>query len=91
MALDCPAVARLDWQALAKAAMHPMQVRILERAAAGEKLTPVRLAEEMGEKLGNTAYHVRCLHDRGLLKKAGTKQVRGAVAHYYVIAENALR
>jgi DNA-binding transcriptional ArsR family regulator len=81
----------LDWEQLAKASMHPLALRILEKAAAGEKLSPKAVADEFGEKLGNASYHMRALHERGLLKTAGTKHRRGALQHFYVIAEKALR
>jgi DNA-binding MarR family transcriptional regulator len=83
-------VPELDWEQLAKASMHPLALRILEKAAAGEKLSPKAVADELGEKLGNVSYHVRTLHEKGLLEKAGTKPRRGAVQHFYVIAEKAL-
>jgi DNA-binding MarR family transcriptional regulator len=82
----------LDWESLAKASMHPLQVRILERAAATpeEKFSPNGLAQEFGEKLGNVSYHVRTLLAAGLLTRAGTTPRRGAVEHYYKIAPKAL-
>jgi DNA-binding MarR family transcriptional regulator len=86
-------VPNLNWEALAKASMHPLQVRILERAAAapGEKFSPNGLAQEFGEKLGNVSYHVRTLLTASLIQKAGTTPRRGAVEHYYKIAPAALR
>jgi DNA-binding transcriptional ArsR family regulator len=86
-------VADLNWKALATASMHPLALRILERAAAepDERFAPTELALELDEKLGNVSYHMRALVAAGLLKPAGTKTVRGALKHYYVIAEGALR
>jgi hypothetical protein len=91
--LHCRAVVELDWQGLAEASMHPLKLRILERAATNPdaKFSPVELAHEFGEKLGSVSYHVRQLHAQRLLKKVGTKPVRGAVQHFYVIAGKALR
>jgi DNA-binding MarR family transcriptional regulator len=85
-------MAELDWQSLAKASMHPLQVRILEHAAAApdERISPNELSQEFGEKLGNMSYHVRALVARGLLKKAGTTQRRGAVEHHYKVAAKAV-
>jgi predicted transcriptional regulator len=54
-------------------------------------VAPIELADELDAKLGDVSYHVRVLHSRGLLKKAGTETRRGAVKHYYAIAEPALR
>jgi predicted transcriptional regulator len=73
--------------------MHPLQVRILERAAAAPdaKFSPNGLAHEFGEKLGNVSYHVRTLLSAGLIQKAGTTPRRGAVEHHYKIAAKSLR
>jgi|tagenome__1003787_1003787.scaffolds.fasta_scaffold20333379_2 DNA-binding transcriptional ArsR family regulator len=83
----------LDYEALAKAALHPLQVQILERAAKApeERFSAVELADEFDVKLPNISYHVRVLGERGLLKKAGTKQRRGAIQHYYKLAANLQR
>lgn len=83
----------LNWEQLAKAAMHPLQVRILERAAASpdERFSPNGLAREFGEKLGNVSYHVRTLLTAGLIKRAGTTPRRGAVEHHHKIAAKTLR
>jgi DNA-binding MarR family transcriptional regulator len=83
----------LDWEALAKASMHPLQVRILERAATApdERFSPNGLAREFGEKLGNVSYHVRTLLAADLLTRAGTTPRRGAVEHHYKIATKSLR
>jgi predicted transcriptional regulator len=72
--------------------MHPLQVRVLERAAADPdgRFSPNELAKEFGEKLGNVSYHVRVLAQAGLVKKAGTTPKRGAVQHHYKIAPKAL-
>jgi DNA-binding MarR family transcriptional regulator len=90
--VDCRAVAALNWESLAKASMHPLQVHILERAAAApdDRFSPTELAADFGEPLGNVSYHVRTLFDRGLLKKAGTTPRRGAVQHHYKIATKSL-
>ncbi|MEA2492852.1 MAG: hypothetical protein QOJ29_763 [Thermoleophilaceae bacterium] len=84
-------MADLDLEQLAKASMHPLQICVLELAASGEKVSPVDLEDDVGVPLGNCAYHVRVLHERGLLKKAGTKRRRGAIQHYYVLTAKALR
>lgn len=73
-----------------KAMAHPLRLRILARAAAGE-VTPVALAKVMGATLGTTSYHVRVLHDAGYLKLTRETQVRGAVRHHYRVAAKARR
>jgi DNA-binding MarR family transcriptional regulator len=51
------------------------------------KASPSELSERMGEKLGNLSYHVRQLHAAGFLARAGTRPVRGAVEHFYVVSD----
>ena len=65
-----------------KALSHPLRVRILallqERTA-----SPRELAEWLDATLGTVSYHVRTLHDFGLIELVRTTQVRGAIAHHY--------
>jgi DNA-binding transcriptional ArsR family regulator len=65
-----------------KALSHPLRVRILallqERTA-----SPRELAEWLDATLGTVSYHVRALHDFGLIELVRTTQVRGAIAHHY--------
>src|SRR5215203_601811 len=65
-----------------KALSHPLRVRILallqERTA-----SPRELAEWLDATRGTVSYHVRTLHDFGLIELVKTTQVRGAIAHHY--------
>src|SRR4051794_16542179 len=45
--------------------------------------TPVELASWLGARLGTVAYHVRTLHEFGLIELVDETRVRGAVAHHY--------
>jgi DNA-binding transcriptional ArsR family regulator len=67
---------------LYKALSHPLRFKILvklnERAA-----SPSDLAVELGEKVGNVAYHVRTLLDLETIELVGTEQVRGTLEHFY--------
>jgi DNA-binding transcriptional ArsR family regulator len=83
----------LDWEWLARTAMHPLQLRILESRVRdpARRFSPGELASEWGEPLGNVSYHVRKLRDHGLLEEAGTEPVRGTVQHYYRIANGGRR
>ena len=77
-------MSNVDWESIAKAALHPLQVRLLEHAAASdERFAPSELAAKWGVPLGNVSYHVRVLVGLKLLEPAGTKTVRGALKHYY--------
>lgn len=67
---------------LLKALAHPVRARALtvlnQRVA-----SPSELANEQGEVVGYVAYHVRVLHELGLIELVETRQVRGATEHFY--------
>jgi DNA-binding transcriptional ArsR family regulator len=69
-------------QRLVRAIGHPLRLRLLtifnERVA-----SPSDLAVELGEPIGNVSYHTRILARLGCVELVKTKQVRGAVEHYY--------
>jgi DNA-binding transcriptional ArsR family regulator len=69
-------------QRLVRAIAHPLRLRLLtifnERVA-----SPSDLAAELGEPIGNVSYHTRILAQLGCIELVKTKQVRGAVEHYY--------
>lgn len=75
-------VTNIDDPRYVKALSHPLRVRILallqERTA-----SPRELSEWLGATLGTVSYHVRALHDFGLIELVRTTQVRGAIAHHY--------
>jgi DNA-binding transcriptional ArsR family regulator len=78
---------KIDWKLVAKATLHPMQVEILEAAAARERLSPVQFRQE-GDSVSRVAYHFRALKNAGLLVPAGTAPRRGATEHFYRLAPN---
>jgi hypothetical protein len=61
---------------------------VLTLAVAAEPLSPSDLARQLDEKLGTVSYHVGIMLRLGALEEAGTKQVRGALEHFYVIADD---
>jgi DNA-binding transcriptional ArsR family regulator len=69
-------------QRLVRAIGHPLRLRLLtifnERVA-----SPSDLAAELDEPIGNVSYHTRILARLGCVELVKTKQVRGAVEHYY--------
>lgn len=69
-------------QRLVRAIGHPLRLRLLtifnERVA-----SPSDLAAELGEPIGNVSYHTRILARLDCVELVKTKQVRGAVEHYY--------
>lgn len=91
----------LDWFALAIDGVHPVKVAILETLAEGGNapMSPNMLAATArvravtpapGVNLGVTSYHVRQLAGKGLLVLESTEPRRGALEHFYVLAESAL-
>jgi DNA-binding transcriptional ArsR family regulator len=68
---------------LAKALSHPLRQRILERLNADGEASPTELARRLDERLPNVAYHVRILVELDCLELVRTRQVRGALEHYY--------
>jgi DNA-binding transcriptional ArsR family regulator len=67
---------------LVRALKHPLRLELLRRFVE-RTATPNELAHELGEPIGNVAYHVRDLVAIGYLELVRTEPRRGAVAHYY--------
>jgi DNA-binding transcriptional ArsR family regulator len=67
---------------LLKALSHPVRARAL--TALNQRVaSPSELASEQGESVGYVAYHVRVLHELGMIELVDTQQVRGATEHFY--------
>jgi DNA-binding transcriptional ArsR family regulator len=67
---------------LLKALSHPVRARALT-ALSQRVASPSELASEQGEAVGYVAYHVRVLHELGVIELVKTRQVRGATQHFY--------
>jgi len=67
---------------MAKAVAHPLRARVLARLQE-DVASPKELAAELGEPLGNVAYHVKTLKQLGCIEQARWEQRRGAIEHYY--------
>lgn len=65
-----------------KALAHPLRAKLLTILDRREA-SPSQLSAELGQPLGTVSYHVRTLHEMGLLRLVGEKRQRGAVEHYY--------
>jgi DNA-binding transcriptional ArsR family regulator len=69
-------------EALAKALSHPLRAqifgRLAERPGSGKQLS-----EELDRPLSSTAYHVRKLHDLGLVELVEKVQRRGVAERIY--------
>lgn len=68
-----------------KALSNPKRVAVLEALITTDGLesSPAKLAEQVGESLGQVSYHVRQLAEAGLIEETRTQPVRGAVQHFY--------
>lgn len=79
----------MDWEALIGRLMHPTQLAVIEAMLWVETpLSPAQLVRVFDGQmqLPSVAYHVSRLIDLGVLKRTGTRQVRGAVEHFFRIA-----
>lgn len=65
-----------------KVVSHPLRFRLLGEYAK-QQCSPSDLASALGEAIGNVSYHTRILAREGAIKLVRTKQIRGAVEHYY--------
>jgi DNA-binding transcriptional ArsR family regulator len=65
-----------------KALAHPLRHRLLA-AMSEREASPSELAAELGEPLGNVAYHVRMLETLGCIELVRTTPRRGALEHHY--------
>jgi DNA-binding transcriptional ArsR family regulator len=70
-----------------KALAHPLRIRILALLA-DRSASPVQLSAQLDATLGTVAYHVRTLHNLGLVELVDTRQRRGATEHYYRAREH---
>jgi DNA-binding transcriptional ArsR family regulator len=66
---------------------HPMRDQIIDvMRSYGQPISPTRLAVVTGGSLGSVSYHVRTLVAAGVLVLADEGRVRGAVEHFYALA-----
>lgn len=75
----------IDWAHIGKSKVHETAQTILEYMDHPDfqKASPVQISRDLDLPLGNVSYHMKALHERGFLKKAGRRQVRGATEHFY--------
>ena len=74
--------ADIDQVAYLRAVAHPMRHRILAMLSERES-SPGRLAATLGEKVNVVAYHVRRLHELGLIHLVEVRRGRGGMEHVY--------
>jgi DNA-binding transcriptional ArsR family regulator len=68
---------------LLEALSSPIRRRILRVVSENPGAGPIQISQGIDINLSKVSYHVKYLSDRGVLKQTGTKQVRGALAHFY--------
>lgn len=79
----------MNWERLARANTHPLRVSILEVLSIdeGRTLSPKDLSLELQAPLSTVNYHVTELRRSNLVKVVDERQVRGAIEHFYQVAE----
>jgi DNA-binding transcriptional ArsR family regulator len=75
-------VAELPAADAAKAISHPLRATILN-GLYDREASPVEIAKELGEPVGNVSYHARALLELGAIRLVRTRQRRGAIEHVY--------
>src|SRR4051812_48260506 len=76
------------WEKLGRAETHDLRLRILgELVNNPEPQSPRGLSDLFGVPLGNVSYHVGELVSFGLVVLDRTEPRRGAVEHFYALAE----
>lgn len=82
------ALSAVDWERVARARLHPLQAQIITTLEGlGSEASPSDLAEYLECGLSNASYHVRQLAGLGILEQVRTAPVRGALEHFYALAE----
>lgn len=74
---------------LLKAIGHPVRLDALRLITAKGTASPAEIAREIKLPIGNVAHHVRVLEDCGCVEEVDTRQVRGAVEHYFRATQRA--
>jgi DNA-binding transcriptional ArsR family regulator len=67
---------------IVKALSHPLRHRLLVRLNEGEA-SPVQMAREFEQPVGNVSFHVRTLAAVGAIELVRTVPRRGAIEHFY--------
>lgn len=78
------------WESLAKAYINPTALRIVQQALqpapnGDPGWSASSLSDALGERLGNVAYHVRSLADRGVLERSGERKRRAVIESFYTV------
>ena len=77
-----------DQTQLGKAQAHPLRLAILQTMQRERSISPNQLSIALEQPLGNVSYHVKTLLEYGCIRLVKTEPRRGAVEHFYRLAEN---
>jgi DNA-binding transcriptional ArsR family regulator len=69
-----------------KGLADPLRAQIYRRLQRSAS-SPVRVAAEVGRPIASVAYHFKVLAGAGLIEQVHTRAVRGAIEHFYAVAE----
>jgi DNA-binding transcriptional ArsR family regulator len=70
-----------------RAFSHPVRIRIVLTLANEGESSPLELSERIDAPLGTVSYHVRYLADLGAIELRRMVPRRGALQHYYALAD----
>jgi DNA-binding transcriptional ArsR family regulator len=70
-----------------KAMSHPLRARALRLLVERGVQSPNELARALNAELSDLSYHIRCLLKYDCIELVSTRQVRGAVEHFYRATE----
>lgn len=77
-----------DWSTLVAKSVHPTRVAIIEALIRLHRPLSASQIVKMFQRepdLPNFSYHLRALVNLGIVRKAGSRQVRGAVETFYTL------
>ena len=80
-------VNRYETSAPHKALAHPLRARMFALMT-GTEMSPKMVSDELGEPLGNIAYHMKVLLHAELIEQSGVQPRRGAVEHFYRVVDD---
>lgn len=70
-----------------KAMEHPLRADCLRLLIERGQMSPVEVSRELGAELSHVSYHMRRLEELDCAEIVATRQVRGAVEHFYIATE----
>jgi len=80
---------KVQWEQIARAYLHPTAIAVIEILAIDDArvLSPNEMSLELQTPFATVSYHVMSLRKRGVLEQTRTGTVRGAIEHFYRLAE----